>query len=151
MGFLEPEEEFAGAAVAVGGIEAAREEFEVDVSHVVGFADGELGFGDAGLADLELPDFGFELAQADHEPLGADEGGDEGLVVGATGRVVAFGEGVEFGGVFAEDDEGFGVEAEFGGVAGGCGLAFGRRGAVRFGAVGAAGLLCFRVDITSPR
>jgi len=54
-------------------------------------------FGDAGLADLELPDFGFELTQADHEPLGADEGFLVGAD-GAEGLVVAFGEGVEFGG-----------------------------------------------------
>ena len=82
---------------------------------------------DAGLADLELPGFGFELIQADHEPLAADEG----LLVsadGVEGLVVAFGEGVELGGVFAEDDEGFGVKAEFGRVAGGCALAFGRGG-----------------------
>ena len=52
LGFLELEGEFAGAAVAaVGGIEAALEEFKVDVSHVVGFADGELVFG---MQDLRI-------------------------------------------------------------------------------------------------
>ena len=62
--------------------------------------------------------------------------------------MVAFGEGVELGGVFAEDDEGFGVKAEFGRVAGGCALPSGEVGPFDLAPLARLDCCCFRVDIT---
>jgi hypothetical protein len=77
---------------------------------------------------LVVPDFGVGERIAAKEPLGIDEGGDEERLLGSGGfpaEEVLAGEGAEFGGVFAGDDLGAGIEAGFEGVGTGGGLALG--------------------------
>ena len=128
--------------IAGGGLLTAEEAVEgvaVLVVVIVGSADGEFGVGVGRGAIVD--DGGFDAEVAALQPLGDDGlveetgfGGADGLVVG----VVFGGELFEVFGVFAGDDEGFGIDAEFEGVAGGDGLAVGRDGSVGEGAVGTA-------------
>ena len=77
---------------------------------------------------LVVPDFGVGERIAAKEPLGIDDGGDEERLLGSGGfpaEEVLAGEGAEFGGVFAGDDLGAGIEAGFEGVGTGGGLALG--------------------------
>ena len=88
---------------------------------------------------------GFDAAEAALNPLGGDEGVDKGEFGGAGGAVVELkcgGEGFEFGGVFAGDDVGPGVDAGFQGVEGRGGFAFGG-----FGAGGFLGVQAIGVDL----
>ena len=93
--------------------------------------------------DLVVPELGFDAAEAALDPFGGDEGVDERELDGAGGAVVVVkcgGEGFEFGGIFAGDDVGPGVDAGFEGVERGAGLAFGRGGAGGFLGVAAIGV-----------
>ena len=71
-----------------------------------------------------VPELGVGEGIAAEEPVGVDEGGDEEGLFGSGGipaEEVSVGEGTEFGGVFAGDDLGSGVEAGLEGVGtGGC-------------------------------
>ena len=93
-----------------------------------------------------VPDLGVGERIAAEEPVGVDEGGDEEGLFGSGGfpaEEVSVGEGTEFGGIFAGDDLGSGVEAGLKGIGTGGGLALGGAGAcgaLRVAAVG-GGLL----------
>ena len=66
--------------------------------------------------DLVIPELRFDAAETALGPFGGDEGVDKGEFGGAGGAVVEVkcgGEGFEFGGVFAGDDMGPGVDAGF--------------------------------------
>jgi hypothetical protein len=71
--------------------------------------------------DAVIPELGFDAAEAALDPLGGDECVDERELRWAGGPVVeevCGSEGFEFGGVFARDDVGPGVNAGFEGVKG---------------------------------
>ena len=71
-------------------------------------------------------ELGFDAGIAAAVPVSGDEGFDEEILQGADGvegLAVVEGEGLEFGGVFAGDDEGAGVNAGFEGIEAGNGLA----------------------------
>jgi len=122
-----------GAALEEREIFAAADEIETVAVGVVADAVGSA---------LVIPDFGGGKGIAAQQPIGIDEGGDEeGLFWsgGLPAEEVLVGEGTEFGGVFAGDDLGPGIEAGFEGVGTGGGLACGGAGAAGFGAVGAVG------------
>jgi hypothetical protein len=113
---------------AIGGIDAALEEREVFAAadEIQALAVGV--FADGVVSALVVPDFGVGEGVAAQEPLGVDEGSDEEGLLGSGGfpaEEVAIGEGAEFGGVFAVDDLGAGIEAGFQGVGTGGGLALG--------------------------
>ena len=103
-------------------------------------AEGKFGGLEGRQAGIE--DLGFDAGKAALQPGGADEGLDElgfELGGGAELAVEVGGELFERGGVFAGDDKGLGVNAEFPGVAAGGGLALdGVRagGELRVGSVG---------------
>jgi len=129
--------------IAGGGLLAAEEAVEgvaVLVVIIVGGADGVFGIGVRGGAVFD--DGGFDAERAAPHPQSVNGlveelgfGGPDRLV----GAVVFGGELFEVFGVFAGNDEGFRVDAEFEGIAGRGGLSFGRDGSVREGAVDAAG------------
>ena len=76
--------------------------------------------------DAVLPELRFEGAEAALEPLGGDEGIDQGADFGSGGlvAVVVFGDEEREGrGVFAGDDLGLSVDAGFQGIEADCGLA----------------------------
>src|SRR5712671_4474411 len=82
--------------------------------------------------DLVIPKLGFYAAEAALDPFGGDEGVDEGEFGRCSGLVLIVkrgGEGFEFGGIFAGDDVGPGVDAGFEGVE--------RRGGFALGSFGA--------------
>ncbi len=69
--------------------------------------------------DTVIPELGFDAAEAALDPLGGDECVDERELRWAGGPIVEEvrgGEGFKFGGVFAGDDVGPGVDAGFEGV-----------------------------------
>jgi hypothetical protein len=115
-----------GAVVgAVGGVDAALEAVEIlaagvpDLGHIETFDRGVEAF------EIVPPDLRFEGAEAALEPLGGDEGIDQGAHFGSGGlvAVVVFGdEEGEDRGVFAGDDLGLGVDAGFQGIEADCGL-----------------------------
>ena len=131
---------------AVGAIDAAVEAGEGLEGVLVGMAERgivlDLGVEELSAGkilveafDLIIPELGFDAAEAALDPLGGDEGVDKGEFGGAGWLVVVQvcgGEGFEFGGIFAGDDVGPGVDAGFQGVEGGAGLAFGGFGAGGF-------------------
>jgi len=119
----------------LSGIDAALEEREVFAaadeiqSHAVGVVAHRV------VGAFVVPDFGVGKRIAAKEPLGVDEGGDEERLLRSGGfpaEEVLVGEGAEFGGVFACDDLGAGIEAGFEGVGAGGGLASGGAGASGF-------------------
>jgi hypothetical protein len=127
---------------AVGGVDAALDEFEVVGGSAGGGGEGVVGaefFGGFGFA---VPELGFETGETVEQPSGADDllqvGGLDG-VGGAVGVVEGVHEGGEGGGVFATDDVVRGVEAVFECVLGGDGFACRGDGTARFGAVGSGG------------
>jgi hypothetical protein len=137
-------EGFEGAEVhAAGGFDAALEAGEGFEGVLIGVAEGGIvleGGVDKFVAgevlvqgpDLVGPEFGLDAAEAALGPLGGDEGIDKGELVGSGGPVVAEkrgGEGFEFGGVFAGNNVGAGMDAGFERVEGGSGFAFGGSGA----------------------
>ncbi len=85
------------------------------------------GVEDLGVADEPvLPELGFDEAETADEPLVVDDGVDEVALAGGRGAemgVVLGGELGEGGGVFATDDEGFGMQAGLEGVHAGAGFA----------------------------
>jgi hypothetical protein len=113
---------------AQGGIGAALEEGEVlaAADKIQALTVGAVA--DAVVGALVAPDFGVGEGIAAKQPLGVDEGGDEERLFGRGGlpaEEVLAGEGTEFGGVFAGDDLGPGIEAGLQGVGTGGGFAFG--------------------------
>jgi hypothetical protein len=93
--------------------------------------------------DLVIPELGFNAAEAALDPLGGDEGVDEWELDGVGGAEVEHecgGEGFEFGGIFAGDDVGPGVDPGFESVERGGGFAFGGGGAGGFLGVAAIGV-----------
>jgi hypothetical protein len=144
LDFLERDE---GAMVgALGGIDAALEEVEGVAVAFVGLGDLEsLGLAEE-TVDVESKEIRFEGAVAALQPLGGDEGVDQGAHFGSGGlvAVVVFGgEKFEGRGVFAGDDLGFGVNAGFQGVEANRGLALGRARTGGFLRVEAIGLDLF--------
>ena len=94
-----------------------------------------------------VPDLGVGERIAVEEPVGVDEGGDEEGLFGSGGvpaEEISVGKGAEFGGVFAGDDLGSGVEAGFQGIGTGGGLAPG--GAWACGALRVAAVCVTRVS-----
>ena len=78
----------------------------------------EIGVGEVFVEalDLVIPELGFDAAEAALGPLGGDEGVDERELDGVGGVEVeeeGRSEGFEFGGIFAGDDVGPGVDAGF--------------------------------------
>ena len=124
LDFLEGRE---GAVVgAVGGVDAALEAVEIlaagvaDLGHLETFGRVVEAF------EVVPPDLRFEGAEAALEPLGGDEGIDQGADFGSGGlvAVVVFGDEEREGrGVFAGDDLGLGVDAGFQGIEADCVLA----------------------------
>jgi hypothetical protein len=151
---LEVLEGFEGAEVhAVGALDAALNACEGIEGGVEGVAEGgivldggveEIGVGEIVEAfDAIVPELGFDAAEAALDPLGGDEGVDERELVGIGGAEVeeeGSSKGFEFGGVFAGDDVGPGVDAGFEGVERGGGFALGRGGAGGFLGVEAVGV-----------
>jgi hypothetical protein len=127
---------------ALGRIGAALEEREVFSA-----ADEVQALGVGALAHVHaigvvVPDLGVGERIAAEEPVGVDEGGDEEGLFGSGGvpaEEISVGKGAEFGGVFAGDDLGSGVEAGFEGIGTGGGLALGGEWARGFFGVGAVG------------
>ena len=81
----------------------------------------EFSAGEALVEDVDavIPELGFDAAEAALDPLGGDESVDERELDGVGGLEVEHehgGEGFEFGGVFAGDDVGPGIDAGFEGV-----------------------------------
>jgi hypothetical protein len=94
-------------------------------------------FGTGAFVEESTVQLGFETLEAAFLPVGTDQGFDVEVLDGGLGlelAVVAGGEGVVGGGVFAGDDDGSGVHSMFEGVEAGGGLAFGR-GSVDFWAL----------------
>jgi hypothetical protein len=88
----------------------------------------------------------FEGAEAALEPLGGDQGVDQGARLGSGGLVAAVvfgGEKFEGRGIFAGDDLGLGVNAGFQGIEADSGLALDGAGTSRFLGVEAIGLDLF--------
>jgi len=137
------EEVEIAAPVIVGGLLAAEEALEGVAGLgvlVEGGADGVFGFGVGGGAHID--DFVLDAVVAVTQPVGADCLLEDGAFDGSDGlvAVVVFGgEAIEFGGIFAWDDHGLGVDAELQGVAAGGGTAFCGARSVRERAVSTAG------------
>ena len=111
---------------ALGGVDAALEVVEVFVVAVVDLGHLEPFDRVVEALDVVLPELRFEGAEAALEPLGGDEGIDQGADFGSGGlvAVVVFGgEEREGRGVFAGDDLGLGVDAGFQGIEADGGLA----------------------------
>jgi len=154
-GGLEVLEDFEGTEVhAIGGIDAALDAGEGIEGGVESVAEGgivldggveEIGVGEVFVEafDLVIPELGFDAAEAALGPLSGDEGVDERELDGIGGAEVEEelgGEGFEFGGIFAGDDVGPGVDAGFEGVESGAGFALGGGGAGGFLGVEAIGV-----------
>ena len=103
-------------------------------------AEGVFGFG-----DFIVPELGFDAAEAAELPIGIDEGVGEKAREGRGGLkllVVAGGDGLQFGRIFAGDDLGFGVDAGFERIEAGDGLPLRRAGAG-----GVLGVATIRLDL----
>jgi hypothetical protein len=131
---------------ALGGVDAALEAAEGVAVVVVGLGD---------LEPLDLPENGLDAvgielrlegAEAALQPLGGDQGIDQGARFGSGGleALVIFG-GEQFEGrrVFAGDDLGFGVDTGFQGIEADRGLALGRARTCGFLRIEAIGLDLF--------
>ena len=132
---------------ALGRIGAALEEREVffGAHKVQAFGVGAVAH--VLVIGVVVPDLGVGERIAAQEPVGVNEGGDEEGLFGSGGvpaQEVSVGEGTEFGGVFAGDDLGSGVEAGFQGIGTGGGLAPG--GAWACGALRVAAVCVTRVS-----
>ena len=96
-----------------------------------GVAEGR-GFAElVGAVHLILPELGAGFGEAAEVPLALDEEFELAALFGGVGLVVVEvfrGESFQFGGVFAADDEGFGINAGFQGVHAGTGFALGGAG-----------------------
>ena len=123
---------------AIGGDESALQAVEDALAAGEGVAEHDflveaLPF--PGLLEFDLPELRLDFAQAAEEPVGGDQGIDEDALFGSGGLeafVVAGGESIEGGGVFATNDERFGVDAGLQGVL--------RRGSLAFSGARAGGL-----------
>ncbi|MGA2769174.1 MAG: hypothetical protein ABSG26_00015 [Bryobacteraceae bacterium] len=131
---------------ALGGVDAALETVEdvaarvADLGHLEPFDRAVEAF------DVVLPELRFEGAEAALEPLGGDQGVDQGARLGSGGlvaTVVFGGEKFEGRGIFAGDDLGLGVNAGFQGIEADSGLALDGAGTSRFLGVEAIGLDLF--------
>ena len=120
---------------AVGGIGAPLEEGEVLAAadkiqaNAVGVVTDTIGI------TAVVPDLGVGEAIAAQQPIAIDEGGDEKALFrsgGLPAGKIGVGEGTEFGGIFARDDLGPGIETGFEGVGTGGGLAPNGEGPVDF-------------------
>jgi len=118
---------FEGAVVvAAGGIDAALEAVEGGLAAAEGLAGRAVAFGIPGVLHFAFEDFGIDSAKTAEEPFVVDEGIDEEAFFGGGGLptlLVFGGEGFEVGGILAADDLRFGVNAGFGGIETGDGLA----------------------------
>ena len=143
-----------GAFVAVEAlIEAAETLLEIVVGDGLGVllgleVVGAFGIGEDGGVEGELgvPDLGLEVAEAADAPFVLHDGVDEVALArgdGAEFPVVFVGEAGEIGGIFAEDDLGFGMDAGFQGIHAG-GLFAG----VRAGAGGELRIATIRFDLS---
>ena len=135
---------------ALGGVDAALEAVEDFVVAVVDLGHLEPGDGMVEALDVVLPELRFEGAETALEPLGGDEGIDQGAHFGNGGLVAAVifgGEKFERRRVFAGNDLGLCVNAGFQGIEADCGLALGRAWACGFLRVGRLASICLRDDI----
>ena len=127
LDFLEGRE---GAMVgALGGVDAALKAVEDLVIAFVDLGQFEAFGGVVEAPDFVLPELRFEGAQTALEPLGGDEGVDQGAHFGSGGlvAVVVFGgEERESRGVFAGNDLRLCVDAGFQGIEADSGLALDR-------------------------
>jgi hypothetical protein len=131
---------------ALGGVDAALEAVEGVAAVVVGLGDLEPLDGAEETPDFVIPELRFEGAEAALQPLGGDEGVDQGAHFGSDGLealVILGGEKVESRGVFAGDDLGFGVNAGFQGIEADGGPALRGAWAGRFLRIEAIGLDLF--------
>jgi hypothetical protein len=132
---LHPGEGFESFAVgADGGFDSAGENLEDTGGHVKGLADGAFLVGLPGIADVVLPEFGFDAAEAAGGPSGGDEDVHQVALFGGGGGPsleIELGEGLEIFGFFAADDFALGVNAGLESVHGGGGLALNGAGASR--------------------
>jgi hypothetical protein len=117
LDFLEGRE---GAVVdALGSVDAALEAAEDLVIAFVDLGQFEAFGGVVEVPDVVLPELRFEGAETALEPLGGDEGVDQGAHFGSGGLVAVVilgGEERESRGVFAGDDLGLSVDAGFEGI-----------------------------------
>jgi len=118
---------FEGAVVvAAGGIDAALEAAEGVCAAAEGLASGAVLFQGPGILHFAFEDLGIDSSKAAEQPFVIDEGIDEEAFFGGGGLptlLVFGGEGFEVGGILAADDLRFGVNAGFGGIETGDGLA----------------------------
>jgi hypothetical protein len=118
---------FQGAVVgALGGIDAALEAGEGICAAAEGLAGWAVFFQGPGILHFAFEDLGVDSSKAAEQPFVVDEGIDEEAFFGGGGSptlLVFGGEGFEIGGILAADDLRFGVNAGFGGVETGDGLA----------------------------
>ena len=101
---------------ALSGIDAALEEREDFFAARKAQALAVGAFEHVLVIGLAVPELGVGDGIAAEEPVGIDEGGDEERLFGSgwvPAEEVLAGESTEFGGVFAVDDLGSGVEAGF--------------------------------------
>jgi len=145
-GGLELDEEFEVVAeVAFGGIDASLEVAELLMDEGVGLSI-VIGAVVGSTVEPNVPDVSFDFGEAAEVPGVADDVGDEGVLFGRSGEEaveVGIAEGVEVGGVFAEEGGGFGEDAVFDGVEADGGFACGGARSGRFGGVAAVGVDLF--------
>ena len=135
--------EFAKGAVpgtVVGGdlaLDTGEEAGGGGIGEEGGSEVGGGGFGEDGAVEI-----GLDALEAAFVPVGAEEGIDVEALVGRLGLVgvaIGVGKGLVFGGVFAGEDEGLGVEGVFEGVEAAGGFARSGARSGRFERVGAVG------------
>jgi hypothetical protein len=131
---------------ALDGVDAALETLVGGVAAVVGLSDLEALDRAENAVDVDLEELRLEGAEAALEPLGGDEGIDQGADFGSGGLVAVMvfgGEKFESRGVFAGDDLGLSVNAGLEGIEADSGLALGRARTGRFLRIEAIGLDLF--------
>ena len=112
--------------VAAGGIDAALEAGEGVCAAAEGLASRAILFQGPGILHFTFEDLGIDPSKAAEQPFVIDEGIDEEAFFGGGGLpalLVFGGEGFEVGWILAADDLRFGVNAGFGGIETGDGLA----------------------------
>jgi hypothetical protein len=120
---------------ALDGVDAALETLVGGVAAVVGLGDLEALDRAENAVDVDPQELRLEGAEAALEPLGGDEGIDQGADFGSGGLVAVMvfgGEEFEGRGIFAGDDLGLCVDAGLEGIEADSGLALWRARAGRF-------------------